>query len=427
MFVHNGVLSGDRHGISTPMNLDGMNIAVIGGGVGGLAAGAAASTKGARVTVFEKSPRRLAESGGGTGIQISPNGTRVLRALGSTDGTSLPSIPARSLSLKHGPSGKAITRLDIHARHDDARYLLVRRSDLVAFLADCAEKRGATLRTGTRADVAFRDGRFEILADARQLPGGFDVVVASDGIHSSIRQGYLPGGRPTTESGQRAWRALASMASVSGRLQSELSEGPCLFTGPGKHLVVYVVPGGPMVNITAITGGSSRNGNPAGRTRPEHDRTELHALYSGWCDSVVSLLDGIQPPEVRELYRCPVPAALARANLVAIGDAAHPMLPHLAQGASAALEDAWTLVEALANARTLPAAFAAYERRRRPRVVRLQRASEKSGRIYQLKSPFLRLPVHLGLHAAKPLLPVLLRQWYGWIHDHDVVAGTARN
>ena len=426
MFVDTGILSGDRHCISSPMNLDGINIAVIGGGVGGLAAGAAASTRGARVTVFEKKPRRT-ESGGGTGIQISPNGTRVLRELGSIDGTSLPSIPARSLSLKHGPSGKAITRLDIHARQDDSRYLLVRRSNLVAFLADCAEKRGAKLLAGTPADVSFRDDRFGILADAHPLPGGFDVVVASDGIHSSIRQRHLPGGRPATESGQRAWRALASMSSVPGRLRSELSEGPCLFTGPGKHLVAYVVPGGPMINITAITGGSGRNGGPTGGTRPEHDRIELRALYSGWCDSVGSLLDGIQPPEVRELYRCPVPAALSRANLVAIGDAAHPMLPHLAQGASAALEDAWTLVEALANAQTLPAAFTAYERRRRSRVVRLQRASERSGRIYQLKNPFLRLPVHLGLRAARPLLPVLLRQWYGWVHDHDVVAGTARN
>ncbi len=426
MSVDTGILSGDRHCNSTPMNLDGMNIAVIGGGVGGLAAGAAASTRGARVRVFEKTLRRT-ESGGGTGIQISPNGTRVLRALGSIDGISLPSIPARSLSLKNGPSGKEITRLGIHARHDDARYLLVRRSDLVAFLADCAEKHGATLLAGTHADISFRDGRFGILADAHPLPGDFDVVVASDGIHSSIRQRHLPGGRPTTESGQRAWRALASMSSVSERLRSELSEGPCLFTGPGKHLVVYVVPNGPMINITAITRGPGRNGNPTRRARPDHDLIELRALFSGWCDPVVSLLDRIQPPEVRELYRCPVPAALSRANLVAIGDAAHPMLPHLAQGASAALEDAWTLVEALANARTLPAAFTAYERRRRSRVVRLQRASERSGRIYQLKNPFLRLPVHLGLHAAKPLLPVLLRQWYGWIHDHDVVAGTARN
>ncbi|MCY4137347.1 MAG: NAD(P)/FAD-dependent oxidoreductase [Rhodobacteraceae bacterium] len=408
------------------MTLDGMNIAVIGGGVGGLAAGAAASTRGARVTVFEKTPRRT-ESGGGSGIQISPNGTRVLRALGSIDRTSLPSMPARLLSLKHGPSGREIARLDIHARHDDARYLLVRRSDLVAFLADRAEKRGATLLTGTRADVSFRDGRFEILADAHPLPGDFDVVVASDGIQSSIRQRHLPGGRLATETGQRAWRALASISSASERLRSELSEGPCLFTGPGKHLVVYVVPGGPMINITAITRGCGRNGKPASRTRPEHDQIELRALYAGWCDSVVSLLDGIQPPEVRELYRCPVPAALSRANLVAIGDAAHPMLPHLAQGASAALEDAWTLVEALANAQTCPAAFTAYERRRRSRVVRLQSASERSGWIYQLKNPFLRLPVHLGLRAAKPLLPVLLRQWYGWVHDHDVVAGTARN
>ena len=409
------------------MNLDGVRIAVIGGGVGGLAAGTAAAKEGARVTIFETAPGNL-ESGSGMGIQISPNGTRVLRAIGSSLEFSTRSMHARSLSLKNGLTGHGIARLNIQARHDDARYCLVRRSDLVDSLADCARRHGATLLAETRADVSLRGDRFEVLADVHlSVRGDFDIVIAADGIHSEIRQEHLPGGKPATDSGQRAWRALTPVSSASERLRSDLSEGPCLFVGPGKHLVAYLVPGGPMINVVAITRNSDWMDNPANRSQTEHDRMELSILFSGWCDAVVSVLDTIHEPETRDLLQGPAPVAWSRANLVAIGDAAHPMLPHLAQGASAALEDAWTLVEALARARSLPAALATYERVRKCRIVRLQRASERSGRIYQVRSPVVRLPIHFGLHAAGWLLPSALRYWYGWIHDHDVVAGTSRH
>ncbi len=426
-FVDTRHRPGDGLHVPVTMNLDGVRIAVVGGGVGGLAAGAAAAQKGAWVTIFETTPGHL-ESGSGLGIQISPNGTRVLRAIGCSLEFSARSMHARSLSLKDGLTGRGIARLDIQARHDDARYCLARRSDLVASLADCARRHGATLLAGTRADVSLRGDRFEVLTDAHlAVPDDFGIVIAADGIHSEIRQKHLDGGKPATDSGQRAWRALTPTSSASERMRSDLSGGPCLFAGPGMHLVAYLVPGGPMINVVAITRNTDRMGNPANRSQPEQDRKELRTLFSGWCDSVVSVLDTIHEPETRDLHHGPAPAAWSRANLVAIGDAAHPMLPHLAQGASAGLEDAWTLIEALARARSLPAALATYERVRRSRIVRLQRASERSGRIYQARSPAVRLPVHFGLHAAGRLLPSALRYWYGWIHDHDVVAGAIRN
>ncbi len=402
------------------MSITGKKIAVIGGGVSGLAAGAVAALRGAQVTIFERSSGP-SSAGNGTGLQISPNGVRVLKALGWPDRWALPFEKARTLRMKHGPSGKTLASLDLRSRTGDANYMLVRRSDLVASLAQCAQDHGASLITNTPADVTFDQDRFRVVTDGQSAPNDFEIVIAADGIHSMLRQRHLPGGVAASATGQLAWRALTPVSAVTEELQEELLEGPCLFVGPGMHLVTYLVPDGTMINVVAVAPNSARDTNFSQVGQPDSRDHRFVERFSGWCDAARSVLENSTETDVRDLFRGSVPASLFHANLVAIGDAAHPLLPHLAQGASAALEDAWTLIALLARERNHHVAFAAYDRARRARVHRLQRASERSGRIYRLRNPLVRLPLHLGLRAARPVMPFVLRHWYGWVHDHDVV------
>ena len=242
------------------MSITGKKIAVIGGGVSGLAAGAVAALRGAQVTIFERSSGP-SSAGNGTGLQISPNGVRVLKALGWPDRWALPFEKARTLRMKHGPSGKTLASLDLRSRTGDANYMLVRRSDLVASLAQCAQDHGASLITNTPADVTFDQDRFRVVTDGQSAPNDFEIVIAADGIHSMLRQRHLPGGVAASATGQLAWRALTPVSAVTEELQEELLEGPCLFVGPGMHLVTYLVPDGTMINVVAVAPNSARDTN----------------------------------------------------------------------------------------------------------------------------------------------------------------------
>lgn len=391
------------------MPLADTRIAVIGGGIGGLATAAFASRSGARVTVFEKS-----SGTDGAGIQISSNGSRLLGRLGAEVGQDPPSISATTLTVRTHRSGQRLARLAL-ARSADAPYLLLRRRDLIAFLSRSAQMHGAVLVPGCFATPERRDGRFCLRA-GRDGPKDFDIIIAADGRRSKSREHVLGCGENNDfVSDQRVWRALVPFEAVPAAFRGDMEAGPCLFAGPGCHVVAYALPGGDTVNLVAVV----RNGR---RITGNADPGGFGAAFLGWCPDIVSLLDLIPASDAGDLHKhSPLPN-WSRDNLVLLGDAAHPMMPHLAQGASAALEDAWTLVELFSRISSVENAAQTYERFRKPRTARLQRASEASGRLYQLASPPLRLAFQFGLAAVSRLAPFALRWWYGWIHDHDAAA-----
>lgn len=401
------------------MALAGCEIAVIGAGIGGLAAATALAQRRARVTVYEAAPA-LGEVG--AGIQVAPNGVAVLEALGMRDAVERVASLPEAVELRDGRDGRRVARLALGAAcvgRYGRPYWHLHRADLAAALADAAREAGVALRLGARvAEVA---GSSEGQALRVLTEGGAaepaEVVIAADGLRSAVRAGWFAG-TPPRFTGHVAWRAVLEAERLpAGLVAAEAT----VVMGPGRHVVTYPLRGGRQVNVVAVeerdtwtAEGWSHADDPAAPAR----------AFAGWGAGVPELLAAVEETFLWGLFDHPPLPVWARGRLALLGDACHPTLPYLAQGATMALEDAWVLAAELDVARTPERGLMAYEARRAPRTARVQRAAARSGRIYHLRGAARGL-AHLGLRAASAMAPDALSGRFDWLYGADVTSARA--
>lgn len=393
------------------MQLRERNIAVIGGGIGGLAAALALGRRGARVTVFEQAPV-LAEVG--AGLQIGPNGVAVLEALGLGDAGVLATAPP-AVVLRNGRTGRVFARVPFGATAE-ARfgrpYWQFHRADLLGLLAAALSATGAVLHLGTRVAAVTPGPDSTVVHPEGAAPMRFDLVIAADGIRSPIRAAHFHGSAPRF-TGHVAWRGLIP----SGRLDPGLvPRETAVFAGPGRHLVAYPLRGGSIVNLVAIE--EREDWAEEGWTHPDDPAAPARA-FAGWCDEARALVTAMPETFLWGLFdHAPLPR-WTMGRLALLGDACHPMLPFLAQGATMALEDAWVLASLLDASPDPDQALRAYEARRKPRATRVQRAAARSGRIYHLREPAASL-AQTSLAMASRLAPNRLLARFDWLYGGDV-------
>lgn len=388
--------------------LIGQEITILGGGIGGFAVAGALAMRGAKVTVLEQSPE-IAEVG--AGLQISPNGVAVLNALGLAETARARSMASRAVVLTDGPSGRDVVRMDLAGMRPGKDFLLFHRADLLDILAENARALGVTVETGaqvTRVDVGQQSTLLEIVGQPTREVG---FVVGADGLHSLLRVA-LNGVRKPFFTGQVAWRALVP---AQGGEPVEAR----VWMGPGRHLVHYPLRGGSIVNIVAV---EERKAWAEEGWHHRDDPENLRAAFKGFAQPVRDLLARIEDVHVWGLHRHPVADQWHKGRAVILGDAAHPTLPFMAQGAVMALEDAWVLAEALA-VQGLDDGPALYQARRRHRVVNVIEAANKNARNYHYSNPFVRAVGHTALRLGSKLSPESILGRFDWIYDHDVTMG----
>jgi salicylate hydroxylase len=393
------------------MGIAGTDITILGAGIGGLAAGLALAQRGARVRVLERSP---GPSEHGAGIQVTPNASAVLAGLGLGTELAAIGVPARAVVLRDHARGAEVLRLDLHrARHGNPHpYLFVHRVDLAAMLAAAAVAAGVRLDygqnvTGLRlhpqgCTLRFSDGRTETAP----------LLVGADGVHSQTRSAIAPTPRPAF-TGQAAWRAV--VPETPGAAPGEVT----VWMGPGRHLVSYPLRGGSLRNIVAIEERAAWT--EEGWNHPDDPAAPARA-FRDFAPEVAALLARCRTVHLWGLFRHPVARHWHSGRAVILGDAAHPTLPFLAQGANMALEDAWVLAAALAAHPTPEAAFAAYQARRIDRVRRIVAAANGNARAYHLRFPPLRLAAHSALRLAGLSAPRMMLGRFDWLYGEDVTA-----
>jgi salicylate hydroxylase len=379
-------------------------VTVIGGGIGGLAAALAAARGGARVTVLEQAPE-IAEVG--AGIQISPNGWVVLKALGLAETVAATAPRSTAVRLRDFRRGAEVFAMAL--TRADRPFHLVHRADLIAALAGAAQAAGVTLRLGTRvAAVAPEDDATMLtLADGTQEMHG--LTFAADGIGSPARAALNPKSRAFF-TGQVAWRATVP---DDGGLAPEAH----VFMGPGRHLVRYPLRGGRLVNIVAV---EERDAWAAEGWHHTDDPANLARAFIDFCPEIRDLLARVTETNLWGLFRHPVAQTWTAGQLALLGDAAHPTLPFLAQGANMALEDAFLLVRCLTEDPDTGAALARYQTLRRPRTARIVQAAEENATNYHLRPGPFRFAAHSALRLAARTAPHLVTGRYEWLHGHDV-------
>ena len=351
---------------------------VVGGGIGGLSAALSLAHRGGAVTVLERS-KSFAEVG--AGIQLAPNATRVLERLGVLEMILPVAVLPRRLVLADAIGARELTSLDLtdfRARYG-APYLVLHRNDLLSALLEACVRSGVGLYTDASV-TELRDtgaGTVAICADSREFSA--DLAIGADGLHSRVRQ-YFSDDAPAN-SGFVAYRGAVPIDQVERH--ADLRD-VVAWIGPGLHLVQYPLRSGQMYNQVAVfrsqayLRGEQDWGSPA----------ELAAAFAGCCEHVRESLKTLSIVNRWPMIdRLPMPD-WARGRVALLGDAAHPMLQYLAQGACQAVEDAAVLAAEVAAAgdegRPFSEGLASYAAIRAPRAIRVQRAARTWGEIWHV-------------------------------------------
>jgi len=359
----------------------GERVLIAGGGIGGLAASIALGRRGIETETLERS--RFTEETG-AGIQLGPNATRALAALGVLDVIEPQAFRPEAILIYDGISGRRLSSVPL-GKHAEQRYgapyLTLHRADLHAGLRAVAQSLApAVLRPGFELTAVDAQGG-DVVAravDGSEAKGA--SLIGADGLWSTVRPLISPAAS-LRFTGATAWRARLPRGSLSSPFDAPVVG---LWLGPGCHLVHYPVRGGEELNIVAVTeGGAERQGwNQTGAVET------LLASFTRWTKDSKSLLERAANWRSWSLYRLSPLRSWSAGRIALLGDAAHPVLPHLAQGAALAIEDAVTLAACIeACPGDPPTAFRRYEGLRRPRVARVQHLSRRFGRLYHLRGP----------------------------------------
>lgn len=395
-----------------------MRVLVSGGGIGGLSAAIALSRAGAQVTVLERREDSREE---GAGIQIGPNGTRILAELGIAD-CLRPLIAApRSLCIHDGLTGDKLGELPlghwIEQRHR-APYWVAHRADLHRCLLAAAEADPLiTIKRGVPVETAktYPD---EVIAISRgTIVGAGDILVAADGLHSTLR-GELFAPPPARYSGKTAARTVLPVAAVP---DSIATGNVGIWLAPQGHVVHYPVRGGEELAIVVIRNAPGEDTGWAADVPPSWSQ-EAVAGFSAPAQDLIARGKSWRKWALPRLPRLP---SWISGRTVLLGDAAHPILPFLAQGAVLALEDAITLARCMSDLkRERPSgdfgenqvlkALQDYAAMRQPRAARVQTASRRNGEIYHMRGA-MRLARNATLRLAPPARLMAGYDWlYGW-------------
>jgi salicylate hydroxylase len=394
-----------------------MMLGIIGAGIGGLTAALACRRAGIDVRLFDQAPA-LEEVG--AGLQLGPNAVRVLRALGLSEALARFASRPEAIHFRDAHSGRLLAHLTLGPRAEQrygAPYYHVHRADLQAALLEAAADVGIEPVLDARC-VRIAEGDGNVTAgfqDGRLVQ--CDVLIGADGIRSFVRQ-HLFGSDPARFTGKVAFRGTVRTSALGGEPVNPVVTA---WLGPHRHFVSYFVRGGELVNYVAVIEDESWRDEawdiPA-------QRAELTRHFGSWHAEVRGVIEATESCHKWALHDRDPLNEWSRGRVALLGDACHPMLPFLAQGAAMAIEDGYTLAAMLAVHSEDPAAgIEGYVTRRRARATRVQRESRRQGELYHLERPLQVATRNAVLGIGSRLLPGIAMRRYDWLFGFDAVTG----
>jgi salicylate hydroxylase len=388
-------------------------ILIAGAGIGGIAAALALLQKGFPVALYEQ-VSELRELG--AGVQIAPNGSRVLNALGLRAAMeAIASVPtAKDMRLYN--TGQAWRVQDLGANAETrygSPYWLVHRADFHAVLVQALRERAPdAVRVGMHCTGFMQDadGVSLTLENGKEVHG--EVLIGADGVHSVIRE-QLFGGARATFTGFTAWRGVVPMKRLPERLRQQYG---MTWIGPHGHVVTYPLRRGELLNfVTAIERDDwlIESWSEAGTVE------ECRRDFTGWHPDILAIIDAIDVPyKWAMLGREPLPHwSVGRVSL--LGDACHPTLPFLAQGANMAIEDGMVLARCLERYDDVPEALRQYERARLERTSRIVLGSLEN--VSRYHNPELDDPQRAPAFMQREFAPRAMGARYDWLYEYDAL------
>jgi salicylate hydroxylase len=387
-----------------------LRVGVIGGGIGGVATAGCLLQRGFEVRVFERAP---AFGEIGAGIQMTPNAVKVMRALGLMDKLLAAGFLPNALVGRNWRTGRENFRTPLREAciaAYGAPFVHVHRHDLHTILASLVPDGVATFSTactgirqdGTTATALFADGStYEA-----------DVIVGADGVRSVVRA-ELFGAEAPKFTGHMCYRAVVPVPGVV----DFVSPDGAFWLGPHGHVVTYYVRGSKAVNIVAVA--ETDKWVEESWTAPS-SKEEMLEHYKGWHRNVAILFERVDEVFKWGLFDRDPMATWSQGRVTLLGDAAHPMLPFLSQGAAMAIEDAYVLAAALeGHGDDVGAAFRDYEAERLPRTSRVQLQARERGKTYHLPSPLAQAKRDFIYWIRGIINPQTTGLGANWVYDYD--------
>ncbi|MFF3334701.1 FAD-dependent monooxygenase [Streptomyces sp. NPDC002888] len=383
-------------------------VAIVGGGVAGLVTATLLHGHGMDVRLFEQTPVLGAV---GAGIQLSPNGVRILYRLGLADALARTGVRAGAIETRRWDDGSLISRVPHGAQCDTwfgAPYYLIHRADLQRCLVSALPEGIVELGKGC-ARLVERPDTVELhLTDGSVTTA--DLVIGADGVHSVVRKAVVDD--EPRFSGYSVHRGL-----LPAEVVPSFSRDPrvVFWLGPERHVTYYPIVGGDTVHFSAVgVSPDARSGSSSSPGTVE----DLDAAFTGWHEEVRRVVTAAASVTRWDLFDRDMADRYATDRVVLLGDAAHPTLPYLSQGANQALEDALVLARCLQDAGpgALTGAVRRYEQLRMPRTADVHRRARALGRTFHLPD---------GAHQERRDREMRARQGlehFDWLYGHDAAA-----
>ena len=388
-------------------------VAIVGAGMGGLSAALALAMDGVKVTIFEQAAQ-LGEVG--AGLQMSPNAMKVLRHFGLEDALREYAFVPQHACMRDFKSGEYYLKIPLGKTTEDvygAPYWHLHRADLHKVLVSACEQAGVTLELGASVSAYIEQDEQVCVVLADKSQHWADLVIGADGIGSVVREQML-GKEALTFMKQVAWRGVIPVSALNGL---NIQPDACVWVGPNRHFVSYYLRGGEFVNFVAV---EERDDWQQESWRAEGDVEELKKVFSGWHPEVSELLKHAKSTFIWALNGRDELPSWYQGRAVLLGDACHPMLPFMAQGAAMAIEDAYALSRFLVQYE-LPEALQRYESLRKPRATKIQNMSKENAALYHMHGGVLGRMKLNAIKLASRLAPGVIQAKLNPVYGYDVI------
>ncbi|RYE79061.1 MAG: monooxygenase [Oxalobacteraceae bacterium] len=388
-------------------------ILIAGAGIGGLTAALSLLRRGYDVQVCEQAAE-LREVG--AGLQLSPNGLRALYQLGLGDALAALASEPEGKEIRLWSTGQTWKLFDLgktSVADYGYPYFMIYRPDLHKVLIDAVRAiKADAILLGAQCDGFRQDdeGVTLTLADGRELQG--DMLVGADGVHSRIRAQLFGADKPSF-SGCLAWRGVIPMERLPQHMRRAVGTN-CV--GPGAHVIHYPLHGGKLMNFVGIV---ERSDWLVESWTEKGTHAECHADFDGWHADVHELISHVDVPYKWALMARPPLARWSEGKVTLVGDACHPTLPFLAQGAVMAIEDGYLLGRCIAQYDAdAPLALARYEQARIERTTKIVLRSTENGKRFH--NPALASPEGAAAYVDREWAEDKVRDRYDWLFRYNV-------